>query len=81
VPIQLWSAANDQDAPARWNSDVVQHGLPPSTENRVVPKAGHRVFLTPEICDAGVAGFDCEAFHEQLNAAIVEFFRSHLPQR
>jgi predicted dienelactone hydrolase len=81
VPIQLWSAANDQDAPARWNSDVIRDGLPPSTETHVVPKAGHRVFLTPEICDPGVANFDCEAFHQQLNAAIVEFFGSHLQQR
>jgi predicted dienelactone hydrolase len=81
VPVQLWAAANDQDAPARWNSDVVEHGLPPSTETHVVPRAGHRVFLTPEICDPGVASFDCETFHEQLNAAIVEFFGSHLQQR
>jgi len=81
VPVQLWTAANDEDAPARWNSDVVDRGLPPSTETHVVPKTGHRVFLTPDICDPGVAAFDCTAFHEQLNATIVQFFISHLPER
>jgi predicted dienelactone hydrolase len=78
VPVQLWTAEGDQMAPARWNSDLVRKGLPTSTETRVVPRAGHMVFLTPEICDAGILEFDCTAFHREMNAAIVRFFSAHL---
>jgi predicted dienelactone hydrolase len=66
VPVELWTAENDQMAPARWNSDLVRRELPSPPEAHVVPKADHGVFLTPEICSPGVDGFDCERFHKEM---------------
>lgn len=79
VPVQLWSAENDQMAPARWNSDLVARGLrAPLTEVHTVSRAGHFAFVTPDLCASAEPGFDCAAFHRSFNAAVVQFFRTHL---
>ena len=80
VPVQLWSGTADQQAPAQWNSGVVQAALPTPPETLVVPAAGHLAFLTPEVCsDAPPEG--CAALHQTFNAKVVAFFQSKLMAR
>jgi predicted dienelactone hydrolase len=87
-PIQLWRAENDQVAPNQWNADVIKAALPRPPEDHLVPNAGHFVFLAP--CSEALAkiaqaicqdapGFDRVAFHQQLNQALIAFFKSKLP--
>jgi len=45
VPVQLWRAASDSDAPNATNSDALAAGLPRTPEMHTVPLAGHFVFL------------------------------------
>ena len=87
IPVQLWRAENDDQAPNAWNSNVVIQGLPTPPEQHTVAGAGHLAFLTPcnqalatsvpSICRDG-PNFDRVAFHQRLNQQIVQFFRANL---
>lgn len=87
VPVQLWRAENDQQAPDGWNSAVVRRELPRSPEQHVVPNVDHFVFAAP--CSEALAkaapalcqdasGFERKAFHEKFNQAVVTFFSREL---
>ncbi len=87
VPVQLWRAENDTQAPDAWNSSVVRKELPKHPQERVVPGVDHFVFLAP--CSDALAtaapgickdapGFDRAAFHREFNAALVKFFNAEL---
>ncbi len=83
VPVQLWRAANDSQAPDAWNSAIVRDGLPSTTETHIVPLADHFSFLPPcsdalkqvaaSIC-SDAPDFDRAAFHEDFNRRVVAFF-------
>ncbi len=87
IPIQLWRASNDDQAPDEWNTAIVRSELHPPPEEHVVTSAGHFVFLppctealakqAPQICTDS-AGFDRAAFHRTFNAAVVAFFTRNL---
>jgi len=87
IPVQLWRAAADQNAPDAWNSAVVTAGLPARPDLHVVPNANHYSFLPPctdtlrqfvaFIC-ADEPGFDRSAFHKQFNREVVAFFERAL---
>ena len=87
IPVQLWRAAKDKDAPNATNSDVVVKALPRPPDVHTVAGAGHFVFLppcsaallavAPSICQDG-PGVDRAAFHATFNAAIAQFFREQL---
>ena len=90
VPVQLWRAENDRHQPNPYYDEAVREALPLPPEYHVVPGAGHFDFLPP--CDVGLAkavpeicsdpgGFDRGAFHSDFNAAVVQFFRSHLSMK
>jgi predicted dienelactone hydrolase len=90
VPIQLWRAENDSQAPDAWNGAVIRDGLAAHPDSHWVRGADHFVFLTPcseslaaaapQICtDAG--GFDRAAFHRAFNQAVVDFFTTSLRER
>jgi predicted dienelactone hydrolase len=87
IPVQLWRAAADRNAPDAWNSAVVAGGLPTAPDLHVVPNANHYAFLPPctetlrqfvaFIC-ADEPGFDRAAFHQQFNREVVVFFEKNL---
>jgi predicted dienelactone hydrolase len=87
VPVQLWRAERDTNAPDQWNSGLVRKELPAGTEEHVVPGVDHYVFLAP--CSAALAsavpsicqdapGFDRVAFHDSFNQSVVAFFKTKL---
>jgi predicted dienelactone hydrolase len=85
VPVQLWRAMDDNQAPDAWNSGVVRSGLPAAPDEHVVPRGGHFVF-TPTCSDAlaRVAAFMCAertAFQQQFKTTVVAFFNAHLGAR
>jgi predicted dienelactone hydrolase len=53
VPIQLWRAADDEVLSHPWHAQAIYEGLPTKPDYRVVPNAGHFVFLAP--CSAALA--------------------------
>ncbi len=83
IPVQLWRAANDSQAPDAWNSAIVREGLPSTTDIQIVPQADHFAFLPPcsealkqaasSIC-TDAPDFDRVAFHKQFNRQVVAFF-------
>jgi predicted dienelactone hydrolase len=87
VPVQLWASQNGGDGVEPPDVAAAEKNLPASHEYHVVPNSGHFAFLAP-CSPAGVAerpdvcadgpGFDRVAFHAQLNAAVVAFFREQL---
>jgi predicted dienelactone hydrolase len=87
APVQLWRAEDDKINPNKWYADIVRDELPQPPEDHLVPKAGHFDFLAPcsealakaapEICQSA-AGFDRTAFHQQMNAALIGFFKAQL---
>ena len=87
IPVQLWRAEKDMDAPDQWNSGLVRKELPVRPEEHVVPGAAHYIFLAP--CSAALAkavpsichdapGFDRRAFHASFNKSVVAFFQKTL---
>lgn len=87
IPVQLWHAANDRHQPDPYYEAAVRKALPIRPEYHVVAGAGHYDFLPP--CDKTLAasnpvicsdapGFDRAAFHAELNADVVRFFRARL---
>jgi predicted dienelactone hydrolase len=90
IPIQLWRAAADTQAPNAWNSEVVRSGLPNTPDLHTVSNADHYAFLppcsdslrqaAPSICTDG-PGFDRAAFHKQFNREVVAFFSQYFVVR
>lgn len=86
VPIQLWSAEDDINVPYATNTKLVREALGSLVEFHSVPGAGHLSFLTPcsflapsAICsDEGQ--FDRKAFHTDMNASIIMFFKEKMQQ-
>jgi predicted dienelactone hydrolase len=86
APIQLWRADEDQILPPADYADVV-HAALPGAEFHGVANAVHLDFLAPcsdilrkaepFICTSR-PGFDRIAFHKDLNARIVRFFKDRL---
>jgi predicted dienelactone hydrolase len=87
APLQLWASERGGDGVSLELVSAIQANLPSKPDYRVVPNAGHFAFAAPcsplqvaaapKVCvDAN--GFDRVAFHKQLNAAVLEFFRKHL---
>jgi predicted dienelactone hydrolase len=87
APIQLWGSQHGGDGVTPASVGEVNARLPAPHEWHLVPRAGHFVFLAPcsakaaaedpEIC-VDAHGFDRVAFHRQLNAEMIAFFRKHL---
>jgi predicted dienelactone hydrolase len=87
VPVELWRASNDHQAPDPWNSGIVRKELPKPPEEHVVPGVDHFVFLAPcsealakaasSIC-TDLPGFSREEFHESFNRSVVRFFSTAL---
>jgi predicted dienelactone hydrolase len=87
VPVQLWASARGGDGVSPEMVEAVERTLPANSDYHVVAEAGHFAFLAP--CPAEVAkavpeictdapGFDRVAFHKELNAGALAFFRKHL---
>lgn len=87
VPTQLWGSEQGGDGVAPEAVAAVNRRLPQAHEFHVVPRSAHFAFLAPcspthaaeapRICDDG-PGFDRVAFHRELDAGVVAFFRVHL---
>ena len=90
IPVQLWRAAEDAQAPDAWNSAVVRNGLPVTPDLHTVSNANHYAFLPPcsealkqvasSIC-TDEPGFDRASFHKQFNQKMVSFFSQILGSR
>ena len=87
IPIQLWRASNDDQAPDTWNTALIRQELPKPPEEHVVTRAGHYAFLPP--CSEALArqapqictddpDFDRATFHREFNKEVVAFFRKVL---
>jgi predicted dienelactone hydrolase len=89
VPVQLWASERGGDGVSPESVAAVNRNLPKEHEYHVALNAGHFAFLTPcqpalasrrpELC-ADAPGFDRVAFHQQFDADVVTFFRTHLMQ-
>lgn len=87
VPVQLWGSELGGDGVALEDVEAVRDGLPRPPDWHLARGAGHFAYLAPcppalkkeerAICE-DPAGFDREAWHREMNAAVVEFFRQHL---
>lgn len=85
TPVQIWAGSDDEIVPYASNTANVRALLPETTEYRQVQDAGHLSFLAPcpdpsvmpAIC-TDKPGFDRTAFHAELNAALITFFRAKL---
>ena len=87
APVQLWRAASDEITPHPRGAEAIFNALPIRPEYIVVPNASHFVFVacSAELAQRAAAicrdapGLDRQAFHRELNGAIVEFFKARLP--
>ncbi len=85
VPVQLWSSRLGGAGVSLENIAAIDRKLGFKSEFHLVQNAVHWAFLAP--CPAEFnprncvdpPGFDRTAFHRELNAAVLSFFRSHLP--
>ncbi|MFK0164448.1 alpha/beta hydrolase family protein [Rhizobium sp. NPDC090279] len=87
VPVQLWGSEHGGDGVTPESVVAIANQLPEKPEFRVVPNSQHFDFLppcppelakaVPVIC-ADPPDFDRAAFHRELNAATLAFFRRHL---
>lgn len=87
VPIQLWRSEQGGDGVTPDGVAAIADELPVKTAVRTVPNARHFAFLPPcpeevarhaqEIC-TDPPGFDREAFHQEFNAQVLDFFRHAL---
>jgi predicted dienelactone hydrolase len=88
APVQLWRGDADEVLPHPYHAQSIFEALPAKPDYHIVPNAGHFAFLAP--CSAELAkavpeicrdppGFDRIAFHREFNAAVVAFFKMHLP--
>jgi predicted dienelactone hydrolase len=87
VPIQLWRSEGGGDGVTPDSVAAVAEELPVKPDFRTVPNAQHFSFLppctdemarrAPELC-TDRSDFDREAFHEEFNAQVLNFFRRAL---
>lgn len=87
VPIQLWRSEQGGDGVTPDSVAAIADELPVKTVVHTVPNARHFAFLPPcpdelaqsakEIC-TDPPGFDREAFHQEFNAQVLDFFRHAL---
>jgi predicted dienelactone hydrolase len=87
VPVQLWQSEYGGDGVMPRDVAQADRNLAVAHEYHVVRNAGHFAFLAPcpqvmaatrpDLC-VDQAGFDRVAFHQELNAAMLAFFRQHL---
>ena len=92
IPIQLWASERGGDGVSLDDASTVDRNLSVKPDYRIVPNSGHFAFLAPcsaefaeaarnrgepEIC-MDAKDFDRLAFHQQFNAAMVQFFQNHL---
>lgn len=87
APIQLWGSERGGDGVSPENVATIARNLPVKADLHLVANSGHFAFLTvcppelvkaaPEICTDS-AGFDRAAFHQQLDAQVLAFFRKKL---
>jgi predicted dienelactone hydrolase len=87
VPVQLWNTEHGGDGVEPHDVAAVDKNLPAAHEYHLVSNAGHFVFLAPcpadlttrrpELC-TDPSGFDRVAFHKQLDADVLAFFRANL---
>ena len=87
VPVRLYRPSADEILAHPWNAERIAKSLPKPPEYQVVEGAGHYVFLPPcpvilalrlrDICK-DPPGIDRAAFHDRLNADMVDFFRRTL---
>ena len=88
VPVQLWSAENDDNVPYVSNAGRIREWLGRGVEFHAVSGAGHFSFLAPcnvlarqlALC-AEQGKFDRAAFHQAMNASVVQFFQRHMERR
>ena len=88
VPVQLWSAENDDSVPYVSNAGRIREWLGARAEFHAVSGAGHFSFLAPcnvlarqlDLC-AEQGKFDRAAFHQAMNASVIQFFQQHMKQR
>ena len=90
VPMQMWRAENDTQAPDAWNGAIVRDNLKAHPDVHRVEGVDHFVFLAP--CSEALAeaapqicqdppGFDRAAFHRAFNQSVVDFFTTKLRER
>lgn len=85
APVQIWAGNDDEIVPYASNTATIRSLLPKTTEYREAKGAAHLSFLAPcpdpgaipAIC-TDKPGFDRAAFHAELNAALIAFFRTKL---
>jgi predicted dienelactone hydrolase len=87
MPVRLYRPTDDEVLRHPWNAERIARMLPQAPEYELVKGAGHYVFLPPcpmllavrlpAICK-DPPGIDRAAFHERLNAEMVEFFQRTL---
>ena len=85
--VQLWRAEDDIVTPNKWRADIVKANLPTPPEDHLVAKAGHFDFLAPcsealakaapDICRSEPR-FDRAQFHQEMNKAMIAFFKAKL---
>ena len=89
VPVQLWRAEQDNQAPDGWNSKIVREQLPSKPDEHLVKNASHMAFIpcsdvlsktAPFVCQ-DPTGFDRAKFHQEFNLALVTFFEKQLARR
>jgi predicted dienelactone hydrolase len=82
--VQLWSGQRDVNVPEATNTRVVAQALGDRTEFHSVPDAQHFSFLVPcrligpPVFCSDAEGFDRVAFHADMNAQVVTFFKKNL---
>lgn len=86
IPVQVWSGELDSAVPYETNTRVVEQALGSLVQPQRIPGAGHASFLAPcgligppDLC-SDPAGFDREAVHAAMNAAILAFFDQTMPE-
>jgi predicted dienelactone hydrolase len=87
TPVQLWASERGGDGVDAHAVADVDKNLPMRHEFHLVPNSAHFAFLTPcppalaekrpELC-TDPTGFDRVAFHKQLDAEVLVFFRTQL---
>jgi predicted dienelactone hydrolase len=90
APIQLWRAENDRVLPHPFYVEPVRRSLRARPDYHLAAGAGHFDFLSPcspeaaaqrpHLCSSA-PGFDRAAFHAQMNAELIRFFKQHLGAR
>ena len=84
VPVRLWASERGNPFVTPASVAALNRNLPAKHEHRVVPNSWHDDFwLSPAFLKdlpdcADAPGFDRIAFHNEFNAAVPAFFRTHL---